>query len=56
MSAARVDVHLSGDGTRLYRVSTQTNSKKLFFTEAELADLVRQAQTVLRGTNDVRPT
>jgi hypothetical protein len=51
MSKATVAVHRATDGTRLYRVSSLTNSKKLYFTTDELADLVRQAQTVLRGTD-----
>jgi len=51
VSQPKVDVHRAGDGTRLYRVSTPTNSKRLVFTEDELADLIRQAQTVLRGTD-----
>jgi hypothetical protein len=56
MSAARVDVHRAADGARLYRVSSLTNSKKLFFTAEELADLIRQAETVLKAPAHVRAT
>jgi hypothetical protein len=56
VSAAKVDIHLAANGTPMYRVSSTTNSKKLFFTEAELADLARQIKVVLEARSHASAT
>jgi hypothetical protein len=57
VSCPKVCPYVAADGTRLFRVSTATNSKKLYFTPAELRDLVKQANLALGGAVDhVRAT